>query len=313
MYDMSFLGFFTGENDKIEEMEALVNQGLYMEALKIDFKSYWALSNDDYNKIMYLSAVSWFGLGRYGDAQKALVSILNNPSGTGNYLEKAKNLRRKISEKERGNTIVFPQESFTFLIEDCFCDNSAELRSKEGIDDTNYYEKIQIFDNGSNKRLTFYWKPLSADESEFFAYLGDDIDSFCKKVDENTIERHVYTKSLKNIGELYERGKNGACFKPSLYRTVDYTKPDVLLKGNSYVLGVKTRRTSFSQVDELENEITQLLETFGDIMSDIDKGPTTIDKIKIYTAYFGQGVIDEVLSQEFKEVGKLISSIMKNK
>lgn len=313
MYDMSFLGFFTGENDKIEEMEALVNQGLYREALKIDFKNYWALSNDDYNKIMYLSAVSWFGLGRYGDARKALVSILNNPSGTGNYLEKAKNLRRKISEKERGNSIVFPQESFTFLIEDCFCDNSAELRSKEGIDDTNYYEKIQIFDNASNKRLTFYWKPLSADESEFFAYLGDDIDRFCKKVDENTIERHVYTRSLKSIGKLYERGKNGACFKPSLYRTVDYTKPDVLLKGNSYVLGVKTRRTSFSQVDELENEMTQLLETFGDIMSDMDKGSTTIDKIKIYTAYFGQGIIDEVLSQEFKEVEKLISSIMKNK
>lgn len=46
--------------------------------------------------------------------------------------------------------------------------------------------------------------------------------------------------------------------------------------------------------------MTQLFETFGDIMSDIDKGPTTIDKIKIYTAYFGQGIIDEVLIQEFK-------------
>lgn len=313
MHDMSFLGFFTGENDKIEEMETLVNQGLYKEALNVDFKNWWALSNDDFNKTRYLAAIAWFELGCYGNAQEAIVWILSNPSGAGDYLEKARNLRRKISEKEQGNAIIFPQESFSFFIEDCNSDDSGELRIKEGIDDTNYYEKIQIFDNNSNKRITFYWKPLSAYESELFVYLGDDIDSFCKKIDENTIERCVYTKSLKSIGDLYERGKNGACFKPSLYRTVDYTKPDVLLKGNSYVLGVKTCRTSFSQVDELENEIAQLLESFGNIMSDIDKGPTTVDKIKIYTAYFGQGVIDEILSQKFKEVGKLISTIMKNK
>lgn len=108
-------------------------------------------------------------------------------------------------------------------------------------------------------------------------------------------------------------GKNGPCYRPSLYRTVDFTKPDVLFKGNAYVLGIKTHKLSFSKIENFEKEITQLLEAFEDIMSDVEKGPTTADKIKIYTTYFGQGVIDKVLSTEFKEVGKLISTIIKNR
>lgn len=131
-------------------------------------------------------------------------------------------------------------------------------------------------------------------------------------IDENSIEQHVYTKSLKNIGYLYNNGKNGACYRPSLYRTVDFTKPDVLSKGNTYVLGIKTLKSSFSKINDFEKEITQLLEAFEDIMSDVEKGPSTADKIKIYTIYMGQGVVDKVLSTEFKEVGKLISTIIKN-
>jgi len=132
-------------------------------------------------------------------------------------------------------------------------------------------------------------------------------------IDENSIERHVYIKSLKNIGYLYNNGKNGACYRPSLYRTVDFTKPDVLFRGNTYVLGIKTLKSSFSQIDDFEEEITLLLGAFGGIMNDIDNGHTTVDKIKIYTAYFGKGVVNKVLSEEFKGVEKLVSSIIKNR
>lgn len=310
---MSFLGFFTGENKKIEKMETLVNKGAYQEALNIDLKNWWALSNDDFNKTKYLEAICWFELGHYGNAQDAIVWILNNPSGAGEYAEKAKNLRRRISLREQGNSIVFPQESFAFFVEDYICNDFKELRIREGVDETRYNEKIQIYDNTTNKRLTFYWKPLSTCGGELFIYLGDNIDGFCKMIDENSIERHVYTKSFKNIGDLYNKGKNGACHRPSLYRTVDFTKPDVLFKGNTYVLGIKTLKSSFTQIDDFEKEITLLLETFGDIMNDIDNGPTTVDKIKIYTAYFGQEVVDKVLTKEFKEVGKLVSIIIKNR
>ena len=34
---MSFLGFFTGENEKIEEMESFIKKRAYREALNIDF------------------------------------------------------------------------------------------------------------------------------------------------------------------------------------------------------------------------------------------------------------------------------------
>ena len=119
----------------------------------------------------------------------------------------------------------------------------------------------------------------------------------------------MYTKSLRNIGNLYFMGKNGVQLEPSIYITSDFAKPGVL---NTYVLGIKTGK-ALSQIEDLENEITQLLKAYGGIMSDIDKGLTTADKIKIYTAYFGQGIIDKVLSTEFKEIGKLISLIIKNK
>lgn len=310
---MSFIGFLTGENEKIARMESLVNGGAYREALNIDLKNWWALSKADTLKVWYLEAICRFELGEYGLAQDRIVWIINYPGDIGVYKEKTEILRKKILERERGNTIVFPQEPFAFFIEDCNCSDFNELRVKEGIDTTNYYEKIQIFYTEINKRLTFYWKPLTSDESELFIYLGDDMDGFCKKIDENTVERSVYTKSLKNIGDLYNKGKNGACLTPSLYRTVDFTKPDILLKGNTYVLGIKTRKSSFSQIDEIEIEIAQLLETFDNIMSDIDKGPTTVDKLKIYASYFGQGVLDKVLTKEFGEVGKLISIIIKNK
>lgn len=310
---MSFLGFFTGENEKIEEMESFIKKRAYREALNIDFKNWWALSKADTLKIWYLEAICHFELAEYGWAQDRIVWIINHPGGAGIYKEKAETLRKKISERERGNSIVFPLESFAFFIEDCISYDLKEVKIKEGIDDTKYYEKIQIFDNSTNKRLTFYLKPVSTCESELFIWLGDNIDGFCKKIDENSIERHVYTKSLKNIGDLYNMGKNGASYRPSLYRTVDFTKPDVLFKGNAYVLGIKTHKSSFSKIENFEKEITQLLEAFEDIMSDVEKGPTTADKIKIYTTYFGQGVIDKVLSTEFKEVGKLISTIIKNR
>lgn len=120
---MSFLGFFTGENEKIEEMESLIKKRAYREALNIDFKNWWALSKADTLKVWYLEAICHFELGEYSWAQDRIVWIINYPGGAGIYKEKAEILRKKISERERGNSIVFPQVSFVFFIEDCICND----------------------------------------------------------------------------------------------------------------------------------------------------------------------------------------------
>lgn len=317
--NMSFLGFFTGVNEKLETMESLVYRGLYRDALNVrldvSLSTFFSLSNNDFNKYKYLEAVCYYQLRDYGYAQMAIVAILNNPSGAGKYAEKAKELKRKILEKENENSIVFPKETFRFFIEDCStCIDFDERRVKEGVDDANYYEKIQIYEREDNKLLTFYWKP-SSEGNELFIYLGDDFDKFCRKIDEKSIERNVYTKSLRNIGNLYFMGKNGVQLEPSIYITSDFAKPGVL---NTYVLGIKTGK-ALSQIEDLENEITQLLKAFGGIMSDICQESSITDTIKILVAYFGQGVMDKVLTKGFDEVfkvaevGKLISLIIKNK
>lgn len=87
---------------------------------------------------------------------------------------------------------------------------------------------------------------------------------------------------------------------------------------NTYVLGIKTGK-ALSQIEDLKNEITQLLKAFGGIMSDISQESSRTDTIKILVRYFGQGVMDKVLTKGFDEVfkvaeiGKLISLIIKNK
>lgn len=295
---MGILGFFTGDNDKITQMESLVNQGLYTAALDIDF-NIWALSDEDYRKVTYLTALCLYKLEKFGDAQRQIVYLLNYPSGAGSYETKAKSLKKSISAKESSNNIKFPIESFRFFVDDCTSIKSEERRTKEGVSSSQYYVKIQLFDQETGKCFTFYWKPVSSKGNELFIYLGEHLNTFCHEIDEKIIERTVYTRSMQHIGKLYEKGRNGASFEPALYRTTDFTKPTNIFSGeNTYVLGIKTFKNLTDDLEDLEWEMTQLLEAFGNILKDIDQEPYRSDHFKIYALYFAKGALSKVASTE---------------
>lgn len=309
---MSFLGIFSGDNDKINQMESLVNRGLYNAALDVDF-NLWVLSDEDYRKVVYLTALCLYKLGNFGEAQRQIVTLLNYPSGAGSYEAKAKSLRESILAEDSSDYIKFPRESFRFFVDDCTVVKSEERRTKEGVNSSQYYVKIQLFDQDDNKCFTFYWKPVSSNGNELFIYLGEHLDTFCHKIDENIIERTVYTQSLQHIGKLYEKGRKGACFEPALYRTTDFTKPNVTFTGeNTYVLGIKTFKSLTDDLEDLEWEIAQLIEAFGYVWKDIDQGPSRSDHYKVYALYFAKGALGKVASTEssclIKKLGRILSS-----
>lgn len=307
---MSILGFFTGDNDKINQMESLVNQGLYAEALDIDF-NLMVLSDEEYRKVTYLTALCLYKLEKFGEAQRYIVILLNYPSGAGSYEAKAKSLRESILAEESSNNIRFPKESFRFFVDDCTCVESEERRTEEGVNSSHYYVKIQLFDHDTSKCFTFYWKPVLDNGNELFIYLGEHLDTFCHKINENIIERTVYTQSMQYIGQLYERGKNGASVEPALYCTTDFTKPAKFFSGeNTYVLGIKTFKNLTSDLEDIEWEMTQLLKAFGNILKDIDQESSRLDHFKIYALYFAKGAFGEIVSNEvpglIKQLGRIL-------